>query len=145
MVHNKVSSTKADNLLAWDKEVMVATLIVGLEIDFVGMILVEIHEREFKTSTSYPFLYLIFQLCRDGGVLIRHCDTLRRARRRPPIEVPPLGENLAHMVELAQGAYLSAPKNAEPSPTSSLHAASRAPSPSKFTPPATAVISLARV
>lgn len=60
MVHNKVSSTKADNLLAWDKEVMVATLIVGLEIDFVGMILVEIHEREFKTSTSYPFLYLIF-------------------------------------------------------------------------------------
>lgn len=40
--------------------VMVAALLVGLEIEFAQMIIAEIHERAFNTSTSYPFPFLIF-------------------------------------------------------------------------------------
>uniref|UniRef100_M1DHT2 Integrase core domain containing protein n=1 Tax=Solanum tuberosum TaxID=4113 RepID=M1DHT2_SOLTU len=76
LVRNRVSPTKADNQLTWDRAVMVAALVAGVEIDFARMLLVEIHERAFKTSTTYPFPCLIFQLCRDSGVSIWHCDWL---------------------------------------------------------------------
>uniref|UniRef100_M1DXB6 Integrase core domain containing protein n=1 Tax=Solanum tuberosum TaxID=4113 RepID=M1DXB6_SOLTU len=59
-----------------DRAVMVAALVAGVEIDFDRMLLVEIHERAFKTSTTYPFPCLIFHLCRDSGVPIWHCDRL---------------------------------------------------------------------
>ncbi|KAG5599289.1 hypothetical protein H5410_030659 [Solanum commersonii] len=49
---------------------MVAAWVAGVEIDFACMLLAEIHERAFKTSTIYPFPCLIFQLCRDSGVSI---------------------------------------------------------------------------
>ncbi|KAG5591453.1 hypothetical protein H5410_041967 [Solanum commersonii] len=55
--------------------VMVA-LVAGVEIDFARMLLAEIHERAFRTSITYPFPCLIFQLCRDSGVPIWHCDRL---------------------------------------------------------------------
>lgn len=35
-----------------------------------------IHERDFKYSTTYPFVCLIFNLCRDVVVTIWHCNTL---------------------------------------------------------------------
>ena len=92
---------------------MVAALVAGVEIDFARILLAEIHERAFKTSTTYPFPCLIFQLCRDSGVPIWHCDRLihptgaldiglirdeanvAAPRREPQIEVPPLGADLA--------------------------------------------------
>ncbi|KAG5585747.1 hypothetical protein H5410_046181 [Solanum commersonii] len=52
LVRNKVSPTKSDNLLTWDRAVMVAAQVAGLEIHFARMILAEIHERDFKTSTT---------------------------------------------------------------------------------------------
>lgn len=64
-VQYQLSPTKADNVLTWAKAVMVAELEEGLEINFNKLILVVIHEREFKTSTTYPFPCLIFELCRD--------------------------------------------------------------------------------
>uniref|UniRef100_M1DQ59 Integrase core domain containing protein n=1 Tax=Solanum tuberosum TaxID=4113 RepID=M1DQ59_SOLTU len=76
LVCNRVSPTKADNQLTWDRAIMVAALVAGVEIDFARMLLAEIHERAFKTSTTYPFPCLIFQLCRDCGVPIWHCDRL---------------------------------------------------------------------
>ncbi|KAG5614513.1 hypothetical protein H5410_014337, partial [Solanum commersonii] len=76
LVCNRVSPTKADNQVTWNKAVMVAALVAGVEIDFAHMLLVEIHERTFKTSTTYPFPCLIFQLCRVPGVPIWHCDRL---------------------------------------------------------------------
>uniref|UniRef100_M1DL71 Integrase core domain containing protein n=1 Tax=Solanum tuberosum TaxID=4113 RepID=M1DL71_SOLTU len=76
LVRNRVSSTKADNQLTWDRAVMVAALVAGVEIDFARMLLAEIHERAFRTSTTYPFPCLIFHLCRDSGVPIWHCDRL---------------------------------------------------------------------
>ncbi|KAG5571639.1 hypothetical protein H5410_061405, partial [Solanum commersonii] len=109
----KVSPTKADNQLTWDKVVMVAALVAGVEIDFARMLLAEIHERAFKTSTTYPFPCLIFQLCRDSRVPIWHYDRLihptkaldivlirdeanvAAPRREPQVEIPHLGADLA--------------------------------------------------
>uniref|UniRef100_M1DX59 Integrase core domain containing protein n=1 Tax=Solanum tuberosum TaxID=4113 RepID=M1DX59_SOLTU len=92
----QVSPTKADNQLTWDRAVMVASLVVEVEIDFARMLLTEIHERAFKTSTTYPFPCLNFQLCRDSGVPIWHCD------REPQVEVPHLGADLADTVGQAR-------------------------------------------
>uniref|UniRef100_M1E150 Integrase core domain containing protein n=1 Tax=Solanum tuberosum TaxID=4113 RepID=M1E150_SOLTU len=39
LVHNRVSPTKADNQLTWDRAVMVAALVAGVEIDFARMLL----------------------------------------------------------------------------------------------------------
>ncbi|KAG5594863.1 hypothetical protein H5410_036095 [Solanum commersonii] len=76
LVRNRVSPTKADNQVIWDRAVMVAALVARVEIDFARMLLAEIHERAFRTSTTYPFPCLIFHLCRDSGVPIWHCDRL---------------------------------------------------------------------
>ena len=76
LVGNRVSPTKADNQVTWDRAVMVAALVAGVEIDFARMLLAEIHGRAFRTSTTYPFPCLIFHLCRDSGVPIWHCDRL---------------------------------------------------------------------
>ena len=76
LVRNRVSPIKDDNQLTWDRAVMVATLVARVEIDFARMLLAEIYERAFKTSTIYPFPCLIFQLCRDSRVPIWHCDRL---------------------------------------------------------------------
>lgn len=61
---------KADSFVTRERAVMVATLVVGLDIDFDRTLLAEIHGRAFNTSTSYPFLCLIFNLYRDAGKLI---------------------------------------------------------------------------
>ena len=56
--------------------VLVATLVDGLEIDFMRLLISVIHERDFKTSTTYPFACMIFQLCRDAVVPRWHSDVL---------------------------------------------------------------------
>ena len=58
--------------------VLTAALVVGLEIDFARVLIVRIHEREFKTFSTYPFPCLVFHLCREVGVPILHCDKLQR-------------------------------------------------------------------
>ncbi|KAG5595736.1 hypothetical protein H5410_036968 [Solanum commersonii] len=121
LVRNRVSPTKTDNQLTWDRVITVVALVAGVEIDFACMLLIEIHERAFKTSTTYPFPCLIFQLCRDSVVPICHCDRLihptgtldiglirdkanvAAPRREPQIDVPPLGTDLADTVGQAQG------------------------------------------
>lgn len=39
---------------------MVASLVVGFDIDFACILISDIQERDFKTSTIYPFPCLIF-------------------------------------------------------------------------------------
>jgi len=39
LVRNRVSSKKADNLLTWDRAIMVAALVARVEIDFARMLL----------------------------------------------------------------------------------------------------------
>uniref|UniRef100_M1APM8 Integrase core domain containing protein n=1 Tax=Solanum tuberosum TaxID=4113 RepID=M1APM8_SOLTU len=164
LVRNRVSPTKTDNQLTWDRVVMVAALVAGVEIDFARMLLAEIHKRALKTSTTYPFSCLIFQLCRDSGVPIWHCDRLIHPtgtldislirdeanvvapRRDPQVEVPPLGADLADTVGQAQGSDPIIPNHTDSIPTSSSQAASRAHSSSRSTPPLGAVVvPLARV
>uniref|UniRef100_M1DLY7 Integrase core domain containing protein n=1 Tax=Solanum tuberosum TaxID=4113 RepID=M1DLY7_SOLTU len=152
LVRNRVSPTKADNQLTWDRAVMVAALVVGLEIDFARMLLTEIHERAFKTSTTYPFPCLIFQLFRDSGVPIWHCDRLihptgtldvdlirdeanvAAPHRGPQIDVP-LGTGLVDVVEQMQGDEPAPPAHTDDAPTFSSQASSQAPSSSRATPP----------
>uniref|UniRef100_M1DNE5 Integrase core domain containing protein n=1 Tax=Solanum tuberosum TaxID=4113 RepID=M1DNE5_SOLTU len=164
LVRNRVSPTKADNQVSWDRAVMVAALVAGVEIDFAHMLLVEIHERAFWTSTTYPFPCLIFHLCRDSGVPIWHCDRLVHLtgeldiglirneanvavpRREPQVEVPPLGADLADTVGQAQGGDPSIPDHINTVPGSSSQAASMTPSSSRSTPQLGAiVVPLARV
>lgn len=70
VVQSRVSPTEVDNFVTWDREVIVAALVVGLEIEFTLMLLVEIHEMSFQTSTTYPFPCFMFHLRRDSEVLI---------------------------------------------------------------------------
>ncbi|KAG5610245.1 hypothetical protein H5410_021526 [Solanum commersonii] len=120
---------------------MVARLVAGVEIDFARMLLAEIHEMAFKTSTTYPFLCLTFQLCRDSGVSIWHCDRLihptgaldiglirdeanmAAPRREPQVEVPSLGVDLADTVGQAQGGNPSIPDHTDTVPASYSQAA----------------------
>uniref|UniRef100_M1DI55 Integrase core domain containing protein n=1 Tax=Solanum tuberosum TaxID=4113 RepID=M1DI55_SOLTU len=127
LVRNRVSPTKADNQVTWDRAVMVAAMVAEVEIDFARMLLTEIHERAFKTSTTYPFPCLIFQLCRDSGVPIWHCDRL----------VHPTGALDIGLIR--DEANVAAPHR-EP------QAASMAPSSSRYAPQLGAtVVPLARV
>lgn len=84
-----------------------------------GLILSVIHERDFKTSTTYPFACFFFQLRMDAGVRIWHYDTLRSPAgtvyiglirddanvvascRGPSIEVSPLRDKLEETMDLA--------------------------------------------
>uniref|UniRef100_M1DP88 Integrase core domain containing protein n=1 Tax=Solanum tuberosum TaxID=4113 RepID=M1DP88_SOLTU len=143
---------------------MVAALVVGVEIDFARMLLAEIHERAFRTSTTYPFPCLIFHLCRDSVVPIWHCDKLvhptgaldiglirdeanmAAPRREPQIEVPPLGPDLADTVGQAQGGDPIIPDHADAVPCSSSQTASVAPNSSRSTPQlGAAVVPTARI
>uniref|UniRef100_M1DHI9 Integrase core domain containing protein n=1 Tax=Solanum tuberosum TaxID=4113 RepID=M1DHI9_SOLTU len=129
LVRNRVSPTKADNQVTWDRAVMVAAMVAGEKIDFARMLLAEIHERAFKTSTTYPFPCLIFQLCRDSGVPIWHCDRL----------VHPTGALDIGLIR--DEANVAAPRR-----ESQVEAASTAPSSSWSTPQLGAiVVSLTRV
>lgn len=100
---------------------MVSTPLAGFEIDFAKSLISVIHERVFKTSTTYPFACMIFKLCSEAGVPIWNCDSLctptgtiditlirdeanvPALRRGPRLYLQQLYENFADTVELTQG------------------------------------------
>uniref|UniRef100_M1DG99 Integrase core domain containing protein n=1 Tax=Solanum tuberosum TaxID=4113 RepID=M1DG99_SOLTU len=95
LVRNRVSPTKADNQVTWDRAVMVAAMVAGVEINFARMLLAEIQERAFKTSTTYPFPCLIFNCagtreCRSGIVIVLpdHTDTVPASSSKPASRAP---------------------------------------------------------
>lgn len=124
-----------------------------LKIDFTQMITTEIHKKAIKTSTTYSFPYVIFQLCTDAGVpiwpydrlckqtftpdigLIKDEANIATPHKGPRIEVPPLSDNMVYTVELAQGETLPQ-EPYDPTQASSSHA----PSSSRSTPPFTLLI-----
>ncbi|KAG5620829.1 hypothetical protein H5410_006047 [Solanum commersonii] len=145
LVRNRVSPTKADNQVTWDRAVIVAALVAGVEIDFARMLLAEIHERAFRTSTTYPFPCLIFQLCRDSGVPIWHCDRLVHPTGALDIGLIRDKANVAQRAS-GSGDDLSGPDHTDTVPGSSSQAASMGPSSSRYTPQlGTVVVPLARV
>lgn len=132
------------------------------EIDFAKGLISVINERDFKTSTTYPFNCLIFHLCRDVGVPIWHYDPLHIPTGTVDIslirdeynvvapwrghgnELQSLSETLADKVELAQGVN---PTNSEPTETTmaeSAHGTIREPNSSRSTPPSEALVPIAR-
>ena len=63
-VHHCLSPTAADNIITWDREVLMVAMIAGYEVDFAWLLQAVMHERDFKVTTTYPFPYMIFSLCR---------------------------------------------------------------------------------
>lgn len=78
-----------------------------------------IYERAFKTSTTYSFACMIFQLCMDAGVPLWHFDVLPTPNmtvdidlirdetnmavpeQGPKVDLQPVSENLVDTLELA--------------------------------------------
>ena len=69
-VRHFLSPTAADNIVTWDR----AVLIAGFEVDLAWLVQAVMHERAFKVTTIYPFPCMIFSLCRSAGVVIWHVD-----------------------------------------------------------------------
>lgn len=163
LVQHCIHPKNVGNVLTWDRAVFVEAMVEGLEIDYARVVITMIHERGFKTSTTYPIACLIFQLSRESGVIICYYDTLRSPmgtvdigitkdeanietpQRGSRIEMPPLSENLADTVELAQGAYPATSALADTTLADSTHFASRASCFSRSTPHLAALVPLAQV
>lgn len=55
VVRHRLSLTAFDNILTWDRVVLVATIVSGFEIDFARSLISVIYMRDLKSSTTYPF------------------------------------------------------------------------------------------
>lgn len=44
---------------------MLATILAGFDINFACILIMDIHKRAFMDTTTFPSLYIIFQLCID--------------------------------------------------------------------------------
>ena len=77
IVHHFLSPTVADNIVTWDLAVLIAAMIAGFEVDFAWILQTVMHESDFKVTTTYLFLCMIFSLCRSEGVPIWHNDQLK--------------------------------------------------------------------
>ena len=77
IVRHCLSPTAADNIVTWDRAVLMVTMIVGFKVDFAWLLQAVMHERAFKVTTSYPVSCMIFSLCRSAGMPIWHVDQLK--------------------------------------------------------------------
>lgn len=132
-------------------------MVEGFEIDYARVLITLIRERDFKTSTIHPLACLIFQLCKEAGVQICQCDTLRirvrtvgislisdkanieTPRRGTQIEISTFSGNIEDMIELAEGADTTTFDPTNTTLTDSTHAASFAPNSSLSTPSSLAI------
>ena len=121
-----------------------ATMIAGLEVDFAWLLQVVMHERAIKVTTTYPFPCMIFSLCISIGVPIWHVDQLKNPlgtidvglirdeanelapHRRPHLELPPHGDNLAYTV--AQALMTTQAASTDTTPIESIPSSSTSPS-----------------
>ena len=74
IVRHCLSPIAGDNIVTWDRAVLMAVMIAGFEVDFAWLLQAVMHERAFKVTTTYPFPCMIFSLCRSAGVPIWHVD-----------------------------------------------------------------------
>lgn len=75
IIHTKLSPHKRTYFFTWDSAVMLTILIARLEIDFSKILIAEIHETDFRKTTTVPFPYLFFAfeerpLCHYGTRII---------------------------------------------------------------------------
>ena len=122
IVRHCLSPMIVDNIVTWDRTVLMAAIIAVFEVAFDLILQVVMHERAFRVTTTYTFPCMIFSLCRSVGVPICHIDKLKTLkgtvviglirdeatklapRRGTHPEVPPFGENLADTVAHARTA-----------------------------------------
>ena len=64
LFRHRLSPKAADNIIMWDRAVLVAAMVAVFEIVFSRLLWYVIHERDFKASTTYPFPCLSFEFCR---------------------------------------------------------------------------------
>lgn len=81
IIRSRLSPTQGDNVVTWDRAVMLTSLLATLEIYFYQIIIAEIHERAFLKTTTMPFPYLIVCICREATVQVWHCDKLVEVRK----------------------------------------------------------------
>ena len=74
IIRHYLSPTAADNIVTWDRGVLMAAMIAGFEVDFAWLLQAVMHKRAFKVTTTYPFPCMIFSLCRSADVPIWHVD-----------------------------------------------------------------------
>ena len=77
LVFHCLSPTAADNIVTWERAVLMAAMIAGFEVDFAWLLQEVMHERAFKVTTTYPFSCMTFALYRSAGVPIWHVDQLK--------------------------------------------------------------------
>ena len=65
-----LSPIASDNIIAWDRAVLIAAMIAGFEVDFAWILQAVMHARAFKVTTTYPFPCMIFSICTSAGVPI---------------------------------------------------------------------------
>ena len=47
------SPIAADNIVTWDREVLIPAMIAGFEVDFAWLLQAVMHGRDFKVTTTY--------------------------------------------------------------------------------------------
>ena len=52
IVCNCLSPTVVDNIVTWDREVLMAAMIAGFEVVFAWLLQAVIHERDFTVTTT---------------------------------------------------------------------------------------------
>ena len=124
--------TAVDNIITWDRAVLMEVMIDGFKVDFAWLLQAVMHERASKVTTTYPFPCMIFSLCRSAGVPIWHVDQLKTPqgtvdvslirdeanelapRRGPRPELPPLADDLVDTVAQARTATEAASTDSTP-------------------------------
>ena len=89
IIRHCLSTTTTDNIVTWDQAVLMAAMIARFEVDFAWLLKAVMHERAFKVTTTYPFLCMIFSLCRSIHLLVvflsdgsrRNCPSLTSRHR----------------------------------------------------------------
>ena len=55
LVRHHLSPTAADNIVTWDRAVLIDAMIAGFKVDFEWLLQVVMHERAIKATTTYQF------------------------------------------------------------------------------------------
>ena len=56
---------------------LMAAMTAGFEVEFTWLLQVVMHERAFKSTTTYPFPCMVFALCRSAGVHVWRIDVIK--------------------------------------------------------------------
>ena len=75
LVRHCLSPKAADNIVTWDRAVLMATMIAGFEMDFAWLLHAVMHERAFKVTTP------VHDLC---SLQVRRCSYMARRSAQDP-------------------------------------------------------------